>query len=287
LSRRRVQGNTAEHQLFAGVFSYVDENGEQRISAPAHTHKVVNINQAEGYKKKLEREGRGHNFTFADMENIKDVIDKVSDNYCGYFLYLQCFIDYDGVIVKPSKDSMAKLDIQTTLGLSRNKFADFLKEMIANDFIFVDGDVYRINPAYHFKGTTNNERVIKSFTTKIKELFGEVKAKDLGFIYKLLPFVHLETNTICANPYEQDVTKIIPLNKQQVADITGLSEKSVFSKLRKLKLGDEFVFAEVEVKGIGNVQFVKINPFIFYRKKGEADPTLRELFSIYNNFRKK
>lgn len=234
--------------------------------------------KAEGYARKLD--GRKHDFTFTDMRNIHEVIGKIDDKHCGYLLYLQCFISYDGVLVSADQDNapMSKADIQAVVCLKKTAFNDFFHAMLDNGIIFENnGASYSINPAYHFKGKLGDQNVIRSFTTKVRELYTGRNANKLGFIYKLLPYVHLETNTICANPYEKDVAGIRQLSKGEIAALTGVSEKTVYTYLRKMKLGDEFVFAEIRR---GNERYYKLNPFIFYRKQGRPDATLREMFRL-------
>jgi hypothetical protein len=234
--------------------------------------------RAEGYISKLE--GRKHDFTFTDMRNIHEVIGKIDDKHCGYLLYLQCFISYEGVLVSADRDKapLSKADIQAVVGLKKTAFNEFFRSMLDNGIIFENEDgKYSVNPAYHFKGRLDNPHVIRSFTEKVRELYTGRNANKLGFIYKLLPYVHLETNTICANPYEKNVEAIGPLAKSEIAALTGVSEKTVFSYLRSMKLGDEFVFAEIRR---GNERYYKLNPFIFYRKQGRPDATLREIFRL-------
>lgn len=235
--------------------------------------------QAEGYRK--HNEGRRHDFTFTDMENITEVIGKIEDKHCGYLLYLQCFISYeDGLLVRANREKtpMTKADIQEVVGLKRSAFYEFFRAMTENDIIIANEDgTYSVNSAYHFKGNTDNPNVIKSFTAKVRELYTGRNAKKLGFIYKLLPYVHFETNTICTNPYEKDVRKVEQLTKKDIAKVTGVSEKSVYSYLRSMKLGDEHVFAEIRR---GKERYYKLNPFIFYRKNGRPDATLREMFRL-------
>ncbi len=232
-------------------------------------------------RKGLEKakEGRKHDFTFTDMENITRVIATIDEKHCGYLLYLQCFISYEGVLINAdrSKTPMNKADIQRAVGLKRTAFGDFFRSMVAKGIIVEEDEVYYVNDAYHFKGNTSNVNTIKSFTAKVRELYTARNAKKLGFIYKLLPYIHFETNTVCANPFEKDVKEIRQLSKSEIADITGLTEKTVYSYLRNMKLGDEFVFAEIRS---GNYRYYKINPFIFYRKRGRPDATLREMFQL-------
>ncbi|MGE6230920.1 hypothetical protein [Paenibacillus chitinolyticus] len=82
----------------------------------------------------------------------------------------------------------------------------------------------------------------------------------------------METNLICENSNEQDLRKIIPLNKTDIAKLTGIDESTVYRKLQKLKLDTMFIFAEVSKGGIYNIY--KINPNIFYRKDSKPEKSL-------------
>ncbi|WP_157911734.1 hypothetical protein [Alteribacter populi] len=242
-------------------------------------HDRTQRRKAEGYAKL--REGRRHDFTFTDMDNIPNIIGHIEDKHCGYLLYLQCFISYDdGRLTNPDRDKtpMSKRDIQEVVGLKKTAFGEFFRDMTDNGIIYRnEDDSYSVNSAYHFKGSTANPNVIKSFTAKVRELYTGRNANKLGFIYKLLPYVHFETNTVCANPYEKDVAKITQLSKREIAQLTGVSEKTVYTYLRRMKLGDEYVFAEIRR---GKTFYYKLNPFIFYRKNGRPDATLREMFRL-------
>jgi predicted transcriptional regulator len=276
---------TAEHIAFTGTGTAFDpDTGEALIYAPAATHRVVNLAQSEAFKERQQaiKSGRGVEFTITNMNNIDEVIERVSDKHCGYLLYLQCFVNYDTTLANPNRTAMSKEDVRRTLGVSKPTVNAFLAEMIDNAIIFEDSGNYRLNPRYHFQGKTSNTAIVRTFVAKVKELYSEVSAKDLGFVYKLLQHIHLETNTICANPYERDVENTVPLTKEDIARITGVDEKTVYRKLRKLKFGDQYVFAEVMY---GRARYYKINPFVFYRKPGVPDATLREMFSIRNNYR--
>lgn len=264
------------------------ETGEihDRAAVLVDGDRVTSAKQRKEYARiQSEKErSRGAEFTITNMSNIDEVIEKVSDKHCGYLLYLQCFVNYDAILENPDKTSMSREDMMRTLKIGRTALYHFLREMTDAGVICEDGDKYKLNPRYHFQGKTDNSAVVKTFVAKVKELYNEVNAKDLGFVYKLLRFVHLETNTICANPYERDVENTLPLTKADIAHVTGVTEKSVYTKLRNLRFGDQYVFAEV---AYGKYRYYKINPFVFYRKKGQPDATLREMFSIRNNFAKR
>ncbi len=264
----------------AELITVVDAETGEIVNAAvlAPGDRIITSNQAESCAKKLTR---GPEFTITQMNNIDEVIEKVSDKHCGYLLYLQCFVNYDAILENPDKTAMSQDDIKRTLKIGRTTLHHFLKELTEHDIIHAVDGKYRLNPRYHFQGKTDNTAVVKTFVAKVKELYSEVHARDLGFVYKLLRHIHLETNTICANPYERDVENTIPLTKEDIAKLTGVTGKSVYTKLRNLRFGDQYVFAEVLY---GKARYYKINPFVFYRKNGQPDATLREMFSIRNNF---
>lgn len=228
-------------------------------------------------RRQSESAGRQREFTFGNMLNIPEVVARIDDKYCGYLLYLQTYINYAGTLVSSADDPMTRADIQKALGLADRAFKSFIKAMVDNEIIAHENGCYCVNPAYHFKGKTENKHVIKTFTTKVRSLYNVRNANKLGFIYKLLPFIHFETNTVCVNPYEMQVELITQLSKQDIAEITGVSEKTVYTYLRRMKLGDEYVFAEIRR---GKHRYYKLNPFIFYRRNGEPDATLREMFRL-------
>lgn len=253
----------------------VNGNGEI-LNKEGDTVFIVTANQLTSQKRyrQATENGRGHAFTFTNMEGIREVIRTLDDKYCGYLLFLQCFLDYDGVLVKGQKQKipMTKVDIAQTLGLKERAFRDFFKTLTEYNVLLIENNVFKINGEYHWKGSAKVERYIKTFTTEVKKLFGIFKPKDLGFIYKLLPYVHFETNLLCENPHERDLSKIRPLNKSDIAEVVGVDASTAFRKIQKIKLNDMYVFAEVSKGGIDNIY--KINPFIFYRQNGKPDKSL-------------
>jgi len=279
-----LQGNTDEHKYYQGVRSGVDENGEPIIIAPGNgQYKIVSLAQQEALKRQREREkGRKCEFTFSDMDAIKDVITNVAEKHCGYLLYLQCFIGFDGVIRHASRENnpMTRDDIMSKLGIKKDAFHEYLLAMTSNNIILVelvDGvKQYHIDKRYHWRGSTNNPHVIKSFIANVKKLYKDVGVKDLGFVYKLLPYVHFETNYICSNPYEIYPDRLKKLNRSDLANLTGEGENTVLAKIKKMHVGDEPIFATVRA---GKSVHYMVNPSLFYRRDGAPDSTLIATFA--------
>lgn len=273
-----------------------DEFGNQRWDANAELYNLTSIAQKEAYKEKLERDreneikeqirksGRdSHPFTFTDMDNIKSVIKHVPDKFLGYLLYLQTYVGYNGKLLYTNNHSMSKQDMMRILDIKRRTLSSFLKCMIEYEIINVDnGGTFYIDKQFHWRGPTESAHVIKTFINSIRTMYKDnVNHKDLGFVYKLLPYVHFSTNYLCYNPNEIDAEQLRFITKSDVAELVGVTVKSIYSRLRRLKFGDCYVIAEVKH---GKYQGYMLNPHIFYRKDGIPDDTLLATFSISNNY---
>ena len=276
---------TNEHRYYDGVFSYVDENGEQRISVPGATHKVVSIAQSDAFKAKKEterfRQGRSVDFTASNMENIHEVYNVLTTAQCGYLMLLQCYVNYDGgTLVNANKSPMSTSDMMEVLQLKRKSstFYDFIKACMKHDIITEEDGVYAVNPRYHFRGAFNNQYVVKSYTAKIKRVYREVKAADIGLIYRMLPFVHYETNALCENPFEQDPRKIRWFNRKELAEVLGVDPATLGRRLPKMTFDGSYVVARIKVGS--EPERYTFNPSVFYRKDTEPDKTLQAMFNI-------
>lgn len=272
----------AEHIAFTGTgTAYDPQTGEALVFAPAETHRVVNIAQAEAHRDREEFKGRQADFTFAAMEAMHEVIDVLTTAQCGYLLVLQCHVDYgSGRLVRADKSAMTTTDMMRALqlGKKRQTFYDFLSACLDRAIITKnDDESYSVNPRYHFRGVTHNRAVIRSYSAKVKQIYREVKAVDLGLMYRMLPFVHYGTNALCANPTEQDPSKIRWFNGKELAEAIGVHEKTLSGRLTRMKFGDEFVVARLS---LGEFKRFVFNPNVFYRKNTEPDATLTAMFNV-------
>lgn len=240
-------------------------------------------NRANGYIDKQAREdwqGRQPDFTASVMRHINEVSAVLTTAQCGYLMRLQCNVGYDdGLLVNTNKSPMTKRDMMTVLQLTRKKstFYDFFKACLDHDIIRENDGLFHINTRYHFKGAFDEQFVIKSYTAKIKRVYREVKATDIGLIYRMLPYVHYETNTLCDNPYEVTPEQVRPFNRKQLAEAIGVDAPVISKRLPRMTFDGEFVIATVTVGGKRSYMF---NPWVFYRKDSEPDATLRRIFNV-------
>lgn len=232
-------------------------------------------------KAREQREGRKRDFTNASMRHLHEVYDVLTTPQCGYLTLLQCYIGWDdGVIVNPDKTPMTPADMQRVLqltGTKRSTFNDFLTACIDNGIITKEGANYVVNERYHFKGAIDNQYVIKTYTAKVKRVYREVKANDIGLIYRMLPFVHMSTNALCADPFERDPKKIRWFTQKELADAIGVGAQTLRRRLPLMKFDGEYVVARIK---LGNEpERYTFNPSVFYRQDNEPDDTLTAMFN--------
>jgi biotin operon repressor len=257
------------------------------------------VEQEKAYQEKKMREKsrkKAKAFTFSNMENAKEVIQMLTTMELGYFLVLQTYIDYsNNALVKSSHNPtpMSRGDIGEVLGINNRSHVkkhidNFLeKGLMIEKTITVDGKqvkAFCINEKYHFKGKTDNQKVVKAFSEQIRRIYNTNFSKkskkqpaDMGFLYLILPYIHYETNILCLNPFEPNPEAIEALSIADICRITGLDKKNVQAKLNNLKWDGMTVFAKV-IKG--RKTHLKVNPFVFYRKDGEPDNSLVTDFLI-------
>jgi hypothetical protein len=192
-------------------------------------------------------------FSFHSVDRIREM-SHIEDKYCGYLLALTAYLGYDDIVhnTDRKRTPMTKSDVMRVLEISERTYQGFLSTMrkneIISDVVADEINTYSINPIYVFRGKSyRNQRLIKSFNDEVRELYSDNKAKDLGFLYKLLPFVHYSTNYLAHNPDEENPLAVQTISCAELALLMGVEEKTLSNKMRRLKIGDIPVFACIRV----------------------------------------
>jgi hypothetical protein len=255
-----------------------NDDGELRLLVDPLTHDVTSKKQKEGYKRQLEKGKDRRYFTFAYMESLLEVISSLSNVHLGYLLHLQCYIDLHTGFLRDKENKVItkKVDIQKTLGIPAKTNQRLCKALEDNGILQVVDGKYRINPKYHFKGQAHDQKIIKLFSTTLKRLCETINPAELGFLYKLLLYVHMKTNMICINPFEKEPEKIEFLNVKCIAELVDMEQKKVVALLSRLRKSKIVVESVREDK---RNTFITLNPFIFYRRSGQPDDTLKGHFA--------
>lgn len=154
-------------------------------------------------------------------------------------IMLCSYLNYNNQFMINQKQPMTKNDIQQVLGLSKSAAYQFIQEVsgkyieIHNDQLFVPeiSPIFRhsIPKSQHFT------QYQKCYIDTVRKLYKNTevrKHKLLGYIFKLLPYINLEFNIFCQNPFETELKEIEPLS---VSDFCNLVHYDVtqFSRLIK------------------------------------------------------
>lgn len=228
-------------------------------------------------RKKASRLHEGR-FTFADLDNVANVTAQIEPVYLGYLLYIQTYIDYEtGMIVSGRyKRPMTRSNLREVLKVSRETFRSLYANLERYSIICEDaeGHIY-VNKAHHFRGTAaGRDHLVKCYDVRIRKLRSSARAvKQLGYLYRALPYVHFRDNFLCWNPAEPDPKKIRAINKEELAAIMGVDVKTLYRLIKTLTVDDLYVFAEI---GRGRDSLFLVNPWICNR--GEYPLTLDSIF---------
>lgn len=219
-------------------------------------------------------------FSFTNMQNIREVTANLSNVYCGYIIMLQPHIQWQTNLLVVNNTPMKRKDLEKALVVSSRTIKSVVSELKEHEIIFENHDAtFTINERYHFRKKAGDDvdALIKTFFTALKKF--SVKPADLGFVYKLLPNVHYDTNMICADPFARNPADIRFLSEKQIGELVGMSNSKTRATLTRLR--------KVGIIGVWNKgedsreKLTVLNPYVFYRRKGKPDDTLKALFTAH------
>jgi hypothetical protein len=263
----------------APVGALTPTSGRMAKDEAGRVFRFVSLEQAEASRKAAQRERDKRNFSFGHMRHIHEITRELSNKYCGYILLLQPHIQFktNKLVIEGRNGFPLKLaDLAQVWNVSKRTAKVVVDELQALSIIFDTNGVYAINERYHFRGKASGDvdALIKTYFTTLKTF--NMSAADLGFVYKLLSHVHLDTNLICADPFASP-EDIRFLTDGEISECVGLTEtktKEALARLRKSRIISEWYNADDR-----RVKFTALNPYVFYRKQGEPDGMLKALFS--------
>jgi len=233
--------------------------------------------EARRKRKSLARDKRY--FSFSHMQNIREITRDLSNKYCGYILLIQPHVAFKtNLLVKEGREGTPLTidDLARIWSVSKRTARAVVSELEARSILFETGGMFSVNDRYHFrkKAASDVEALIKTYFTTLKSF--NMNAADLGFVYKLLPYIHYDTNLVCDDPFAEP-QDIRFLSDKEIGQIVGMSEtktKEALARLRKARIIGEWIDADDKRK-----KFTALNPYVFYRKQGEPDGMLRALFA--------
>ncbi|NGQ95485.1 hypothetical protein G3578_10005 [Brevibacillus sp. SYP-B805] len=244
---------------------------------------ISSAEQVEAIRRRRQHGKDTRKFSFTNMRNIREITEGLSSKYCGYILLLQPHIQYETNVLIADDSSGRPVtidDLAKIWNVSKRTARTVMGELEARSIVFDHGCRFEISDRYHFrkKASDDVDMLIKTFFTALKRF--KMSAADFGFVYKLLPYVHYSTNVICSDPFAENPEDIRFLNERQIAAIVGMAEsktKETLARLRKAGIVGEWR------KGTDKRETLTVlNPYVFYRKNGQPDETLRALFEAHS-----
>lgn len=247
---------------------------------------IQSVEQRENAKRimKQKRQGRDENFFFSVMERMHYVTSVLTPPQCGYLLVLTSHVNWNGLLIRSEKDTtpLTQAEMQKVLKLlnsKRSTFTDFLDACLNHGIIKRKDDGYYVERGFHFRGRTEGERVVRTYITQLREMYKEVSAHDIGLLYRLIPFIHVDTNILCANPNEKDARQVVKFNRKTLAEAIGVTPQVISRATSRMIYDGKSVFAKVTTATDGT--FYMLNPGIFRRAdRDDYDATTRGIFGL-------
>ena len=200
-------------------------------------------------------------------------------------LMLSTYLDYDNCLVleipktkKQAKDVeyMKRKDIQEVLGLSKNAFDTFMKEITKANILIKEDKKYKLSSDYFYRGETSKDVYFsRMYVDTVRELYVNTstrKHSTLSYVFQLMPFVHWKTN-ILVKDRMSNIENMEHLNMYDICELLGLeTDKKAVSFMKKELLsfrvvrdGKElYLFNYLKVGGAkGSKESFVINPLVY------------------------
>lgn len=215
------------------------------------------------------------NFYFLLTNNV---FDDVQPQTATRLIMLFTYLHYDGSLKLTQRTSMRKSDLQEVLRLSKSATHQFWNEVKNRYLSEIDGVLFSTDNKFVFRGKMNKEHqpYQKFYINSVRNLYRKVantkKHKQLGYIFKLLPYINIQFNIICKNPFESDLNMIEPLTIGEFCELIQYNSSNFHRLLRDYRQITFYVqnrkenFVSFIWDGITNKSDMKfyVNPHILY-----------------------
>jgi len=220
-------------------------------------------------------------YSLTNMRTVPELLGDVPRKLLGYVLMLQPHIEYGtNALIHGEGDNtrLRAADFAKVWKIQRRYAVANLTELERHSIIFGNPDgTYSMNERYHFRGKISDESaegaVIKTFFTAFKRF--DLKPAEWGFVYSLLPFVHYDSNVICADPFEPDPEKVRYLSEKQIAEMLRMDYRETRRILKRLR--DVRIATSTNI-GDQRENLTQMNPFVFFRQAGYPNAALATPF---------
>lgn len=290
---RRIQAKDLDTGEVLGNLSMKNDGSEELSMG------VINKKQAEGFKRKLEKDKKIELLSLHIEKNegsyfhliykyriplMQELQAKCEGNKSNIhivrFIQLATFVTSEGKLFDHNNNEIKKSSLSkiwdTTNRVSVNETYSLLKEC---SYIKETKEGYiMINEEVVIKGALDNFKKLRKkdvdltctrvFTKNIQSMYKGTepkKRKQLANLFKALPYIHFKYNIFCLNPTEADIDKLQLLKWTDLARLCGYEDDKQIKRFKddlwKLKINGYATIGEFKtVDGY----YIAINPKVFF-----------------------
>mgnify|MGYP000001330861 FL=1 len=226
----------------------------------------------------LQKQTAGQLGTFCFLA-INNGFHGLHPSTAARLIYLSTFLRYGTDSLYITKRTPMKIaDLQKVTGLSNATIRRFLDE-VCPSYLTIDdcGDMH-INTSVFRRGTLPKKDGLgayqKVYIEAVRNLYRATPIsnhKQLGYIFLMLPYINIQYNVLCKNPYEPDIASIEPLTVREFCELIGHSYSTVarlreaYSRIRFAVNGQQELFCAFVYDGNSlDDARIFVNPHIFY-----------------------
>ena len=241
-------------------------------------------------KERLDKLGR---FYFLAIENGFSEINAAT---AARLVYLSTFLRYGtNSLYLTKRTQMKKEDLPEVMGMSPTTAFRFFKEVNPTylqadeeGYISLSGQIFRRGTL----GKGNESKAYqKIYIDVVRKLYKGTPLnnhKELGYIFAMLPYINIEYNVLCKNPYETNISEIELLTVREFCAAIGHSFSTVarlletYSKICFCVDGTVEQFCKFVSAGNDiNHAWIFVNPHVIY--SGTDPEQVKELDAFWQN----
>jgi hypothetical protein len=207
-------------------------------------------------------------------------------------MFIGTYVTWQTGRLQRGKHIIRKKDLQDMLVMSTKRFNEFFKKLINEDIISEvkeTGEIF-VNPTVFYRGDVKNHpsdirdydytRVFRKTVRELYEQYNGRKLGQLAIVYSVLPFLNFDSNVVCYNPEETDLTLLRPMPVSKLAVLLGYKDPHKLTvALRGVKLGDQPVFTFAHNPRNYKEKRIVVNPRVVFAGNGEELNGLKVLFN--------
>lgn len=207
------------------------------------------------------------------LYNVNEALDfGISQANLTRLIYLSTYTSYNNNRLELSDDTIiTKNIIEDIIGLPQRTFELFYNELIEKNILIQQADGYYLNTDFFAKGKLNKQQLsqnrIQLYLKGIRTLYRKANArehKQLAYLFQAIPYVNINSNTICHNPLEKNFKAIRPMTIEQYCEKVGYNvtnARRFKSNILHFRLKEKPVFNFVKNC---DGEFIFINPYVYY-----------------------